>query len=252
MVNNQQLINMSSNNELEKLIDNIVEELNNDFNSEQINTYSTKQKEEILNWYVSVFDTPLKDKNGNIMYDKMVEHMSYLDMKEDFESDDKYRNPDVLYRYNRNTLYRPEIKKINTYQYINKQLAKNIDSFIKKNGSIDADVKCLYARGKCPIILNNIEDYHMVKYLLYLGANPNLTTSKEGYTLATFISDSKFVENNAEIFALLIENGMNIYLEDGDVAESIYYYLENDIDLRNKVFKILNVTTFEDFISKYS
>jgi hypothetical protein len=100
--------------------------------------------------------------------------------------------------------------------------------------------------------MNNIEDYYMVKYLLYLGADPNSTTSKEGYTLATFISDSKFVSNNAEIIALLIENGMNIYLEDGDVGESIYYYLQNDNELRNKVLKILNLKTLKELISKYS
>ncbi len=243
---------MSSTKELEKLIDNIVEQLNNDCNTEPIKTYSTKEKEEILNAYISIFDTPLKDNNDNIMYEEMIEHMSFLDMEEKCESDEKYRNPDVLYRYDRHSSYKSEIKKIYTCKYINKQLAKNIDSFIKKNGSIDYDVKCLYARGKCPIIMNNIEDYYMVKYLLYLGANPNSTTSKEGYTLATFISDNDFVENNAEILALLIENGMDIYLEDGDEGKSIYYYLENDIELRNKVSKILNVRTFEEFISKYS
>ncbi len=242
---------MSSTNEIENLINNIVEQLNNDCNTEKIKNYSTKEKEEILNVYISIFDIPLKDVSGNIMYEEMVKHLSFLDMEEEFESDDKYSNPEVLYRYDRHTLYKSEMKKINTYKYINKQLARNIDSFIKKNGSINYDVKCLYARGKCPIILNNIEDYYMVKYLLYLGANPNSTTSKEGYTLATFISDSKFVENNAEILALLIENGMNIHLEDGDVGESIYYYLENDDELRNKVLKILNVKTFEEFISKY-
>jgi hypothetical protein len=236
---------MSSNHEF---LDNI----NNDFNTESVNIYSTKDKEEILNWYVAIFDTPLKDHLGNILYEKMVEHMSFLDMTEEFESDDKYIDNDVLYRYDRLKLYKPEIEKINEYKLINKKLAKNIDSFIKKNGSIDADVKCLYARGKCSMILNNIEDYHMVKYLLYLGANPNSKTSKEGYTLANFIGDSKFVENNAEILALLIVNGMNIYLEDGDVGESIYYYLENDIDLRNKVLKFLKLKTFEEFISKYS
>jgi hypothetical protein len=243
---------MSSTKELEKLIDNIVEQLNNDCNAETIKTYSKKDKEEIINWYVAIFDTPLKDKYGNIMYDEMVEHMSFLDMEEEFESDDKYRNSAVLYRYDRQTSYKSEIKKIYTCKYINKQLAKNIDSFIKKNGSIDFNVKCLYARGKCPIIMNNIEDYYMVKYLLYLGADPNSTTSKEGYTLATFISDSKFVSNNAEIIALLIENGMNIHLEDGDVGESIYYYLQNDNELCNKVLKILNLKTLKELISKYS
>jgi hypothetical protein len=243
---------MSSNHDLEKLLDNIVKQLNNDFNTESVKIYSTKDKEEILNWYVAIFDTPLKDHMGNILYEEMVEHMSFLDMTEEFESDDKYSDSNVLYRYDRLKLYKPEIEKINKYKLINKQLAKNIDSFIKKNGSIDTDVKCLYARGKCPMILNNIEDYHMVKYLLYLGANPNATTSKECYTLATFISDSKFVENNAEILALLIVNGMNIYLEDGDEGQSICDYLENDIELCNKVLKILKLKTLEEFISKYS
>ncbi len=252
MVIESQNKRMSKTNEIESLINNIVEQLNNDCNIEKIKTYSKKEQDAIAKTYVSIFDSPLKTENGELDFEEMVKHMSFLDMEDEFESDDKYQNPDVLYRYDRHTLYKSEIEKLNEYKLINKRLAKNIDLFIKKNGSVDSYVKYLYGRGECPLIMNNVEDYHMLKYLFYLGANPNSISDKEGYTLASFIYDEQYVPNNAEIFALLIENGMDIYLQDGDIGWNIVYHLENDITLCNKVLKKLNLKNLEELVANYS
>jgi hypothetical protein len=168
--------------------------------------------------------------------------MSFLDMDNEFksENDEKYLNPNVLYRYDRHSLYKEYIPQLKSFKYINKQLAKNIHAFIRKTGSINTDVKCLYARGMSAIIMNNVEDYYMLKYLLYLGANPNSTTSREGYTLANFIEcHNDEIDYKAKLFALLIEYGIDIYLKDGDVGEDICHYLENK-ELLSKVIEYLN------------
>lgn len=205
----------------------------------------------IIKLYVYIFDTPLKNENGELDVEEMIKHMSFLDMDEEFESDEKYADG-VVYRYNRHMLYKQEIEKLNEYKLINKRLAKNIDLFIKKNGSVNAWVKYLYANGYCPLIMNNIEDYHMLKYLFYIGADPNSVSDRDAYTLVSLINKPQYIPNYAELYALIIENGMDIYLKDGDVGENIIINLENDITLREKVLKILNLKTLDELISKYS
>jgi hypothetical protein len=100
--------------------------------------------------------------------------------------------------------------------------------------------------------MNNLNNYVIVKYLLYLGANPNCITTKEGYIMTCFIINSDLnINQQAKTIALLIEYGLNIYLADGDVGESTLFHLENNFELRELVLQELELNSLEELISRY-
>ncbi len=170
--------------------------------------HSTDFIHNITQEYMSIFNQPITDENNNLLIDDMRDHLKYLEDNN-----------------------------------ISIEKAKEIDNFIKEHDNdIDFYVPCRFARGKCTILMNNIRDYDMFKYLLFLGANPNETTSREEYTMATFVNlYYEDIDQKANMYVLLIKNGMDIHLSDGDSGESLNYYLRQDPVLLQKVLNKLGV-----------
>jgi hypothetical protein len=221
-----------------EIFDNIISFVNLDLdtliNFRQVSSYFKKATEEqykIVKLYVNIFKTPKVDQNNILLFDEMCEHMSYLDLNNQFNHIDLINE---------------------TTELIPLTFAKDIDNFIKAHNSIEYDIPCIRARGKASILLNNFKNYTIVNYLLYLGANPNCTTSKsEGYTIANFIMWSDLdINQKARLIALLIDYGMNIYLQDGDVGENTLFYLQEP-ELQEKVLNILELNNLDELVAKY-
>lgn len=221
-----------------EIIDHIITFINFDLetllNFRKVSEYFKKATEEqykIVELYMRIFNTPKVDKNNILLIDEMCEHLSYLDLKSQFTYDDLLN-------------HRSELIPIT--------LAKDFDYFSKIHNNIDHYITCHRARGRCSILLNNYYNYSIVQYLLYLGANPNCTTSKEGYPMTCFIMNSDLnINQQAKTIGLLIEYGLNIYLADGDVGESTLFHLENNFELRELVLQELELNSLEELISKY-
>lgn len=221
-----------------EIIENIISFINFDLdtllNFREV-SYSFKQLTEetyrIVHLYMSIFQTPKVDQNNILLIDEMCEHLSYLDIKNQFS-------------------YNALINQ--TTELIPITFAKDIDSFIKTHNNIDYDIPCVRARGKCSILLNNFNNYGIAQYLLYLGANPNCTTSKEEYTITCFIMNSELsINQKAKILALLIEYNLDIYLEDGDIGESAFFHLETNFELQEKVLNSLELNNLDELVGKY-
>lgn len=221
-----------------EVIDHIISFINFDLDTllsfREVSDYFKKTTEEqykIVSLYMSIFKTPKVNQNNILLIDEMCEHLSYLDLKSQFTYDDLLN-------------HRSELIPIT--------LAKDFDYFSKKHNNIDHYITCHRARGRCSILLNNYYNYYIVQYLLYLGANPNCTTSKEGYPITCFIMNSDLnINQKAKTIALLIEYGFNIYLQDGDVGESTFFSLENNLELRVLVLLELNLNSLDELVAKY-
>lgn len=221
-----------------EVIDHIISFINFDLDTllsfREVSDYFKKTTEEqykIVSLYMSIFKTPKVNQNNILLIDEMCEHLSYLDLKSQFTYDDLLN-------------HRSELIPIT--------LAKDFDYFSKIHNNIDHYITCHRARGRCSILLNNYYNYYIVQYLLYLGANPNCTTSKEGYPITCFIMNSDLnINQKAKTIALLIEYGFNIYLQDGDVGESTFFYLENNLELRVLVLLELNLNSLDELVAKY-
>jgi hypothetical protein len=171
--------------------------------------HSTNDINNILQKYVSIFNTPLTNENNTLLINDMKDHLAHME-----------------------------------YNNISIEKARLIDSFIKSHNDIDYDVPCTFARGKCSILLNLWVKPNLIKYLLYLGANPNCTTSKDGYTIVNMIMrDYDDIDEKANLFALLIEYNMDINLADYDVGESMNSYFQQNPILYQKVLSILGVSS---------
>ncbi len=162
----------------------------------------------VVEEYTSIFNQPLSDENNNLLVDDMLDHLKYLDSNN-----------------------------------IPIEKAKKIDTFIKEHDNdIDYYIPSYFGNGKATLLLNYHCDYNMVKYLLYLGANPNCTTTRDNYHIANMINiHCNDIDQKALMFALLINYGMDINLSDYDVGESLSSYLLQNQVLRQKVFQILDV-----------
>ena len=192
---------------------------------------ATEEQYKIVELYMRIFNTPKVDKNNILLLDEMCEHLSYLDFKNTINYNDLVNQ---------------------TSELIPITLAQDIDSFSKIHNDINHYIPCNRARGKCSILLNNYNNYAIVKYLLYLGAVPNCTTSKEGYTMTCFIMNSDLnINQQAKTISLLIGYGLNIYLEDEDIGESTLFHLENNFELRELVLQELELNSLEELISRY-
>lgn len=192
---------------------------------------ATEMEYKIVSKYMRIFNTPKVNQNNILLFDEMCEHMSYLDLNNQFNHIDLINQ---------------------TTELIPLTFAKDIDAFIKAHNNIDYDIPCNRARGKCSILLNNYTNYTIVQYLLYLGANPNCITSKsEGYTIANFIIWSDLdINQKARLIALLIDYGMDIYLQDGDTGENTLFYLQ-ELELQEKVLNILELNNLDELVAKY-
>ena len=175
----------------------------------QLFHHSTDFIHNVVEEYTSIFNQPLADEKNNLLINDMLDHLKYLEDNN-----------------------------------ISIEKAKEIDTFIKEHDDdIDFYVRCQFARGKCTILMNNIRDYDIFKYLLFLGANPNQTTSREGYTMATFVEKyyDEDIDQKANMYVLLIKYGMDIHLSDGDSGESLNSYLTQDPVLLQKVLDKLGI-----------
>jgi hypothetical protein len=170
--------------------------------------YPTKHMYNIVQRYISIFDAPLIDEDSNLLLlNHMREHLIYLDSNN-----------------------------------IPIEKAKEIDTFIKEHDNdIDSYIPAYFGNGEATLLLNYYREYNMVKYLLYLGANPNYTTTTSNYHIAIMINvHYDDIDEKAQLFALLINYGMDIDLTDYDVGQSLATFLEEDHVLRQKVLQILN------------
>lgn len=170
------------------------------------NHKKTKDLFNSVNKYITMFDTPLVDSDTGILnLDLMLNTLEYLE--------------------NNNN--------------ISIQEAKFVDNFIKNHdNNIDSYIRCRRVRGTCTLLMNCFKDYDMMTYLLFLGANPNYTTSKDDYHIPDFVMMSSYeidIDTQAKIFVLLIDYGFDIYLQNGDTGCSMNSILQENPELYQKV-----------------